>query len=53
MARMRMYPIAMTAAILEIVPCSPCWIVDTPIGVWALVVLLMPDVCDAFYAEDW
>ena len=49
MARMRMYPIAMAAAILQIVPCSPCWIVDTPIGVWALIILVRPEVREAFY----
>jgi hypothetical protein len=52
MARMRWYPVAMATAILQIVPCSPCWIIDTPIGVWALVILLMPDVREAFYAKD-
>jgi hypothetical protein len=52
MARMRMYPIAMAAAILQIVTCSPCWIVDTPIAVWALVILVRPEVREAFYAED-
>jgi hypothetical protein len=52
MARMRVYPLAMAAAILQIVPCSPCWMIDTPIGVWALVILLMPDVREAFNAKD-
>jgi hypothetical protein len=51
MARMRAYPFAMTAAILQIVPCSPCWILDTPFGLWALIVLMMPDVRAAFYVR--
>jgi hypothetical protein len=49
MARMRMYPIAIAAAVLEIIPCGPCGILELPVGIYALVILLMPDVREAFY----
>jgi hypothetical protein len=52
MIRMRMYPLALTAAILQVIPCSLCSMLDIPIGIWALVVLLMPDVRAAFYMDD-
>ncbi len=41
--------LAMTAAILALVPCfSPCCLVGLPIGIWALVVLLKPEVSSQF-----
>jgi hypothetical protein len=41
--------LAMTAAILALVPCfSPCCVVGLPIGIWALVVLLKPEVSSQF-----
>jgi hypothetical protein len=43
------YGMAMTAAILAIVPCfSPCYLLGIPFGIWALVVLNDPDVKEAF-----
>ena len=50
MRRLEGYGLAMTAAILSIIPCtSPCcFLIGTPIGVWALVLLLDPAVKQAF-----
>ena len=42
------YTLAMTAAILAIVPCSCCCILNMPFGIWSLVVLLNQDVKAAF-----
>jgi len=40
---------AMTSAILAMVPClSPCCLLGLPIGIWALVVILSPEVKSAF-----
>jgi hypothetical protein len=48
MKRLRSYGWAMTACILALVPCtSPCCLVGLPIGIWALVVLLKPEVKSA------
>jgi hypothetical protein len=45
------YSMAMTAAVLSLIPCfSPCYIVGIPFAIWALVVLNDPDVKDAFRA---
>jgi len=53
MARMRTYPIAMAAAVMSVLPmCSPCWMLEMPLGIYALVVLFMPDVREAFYVES-
>lgn len=50
MKNMQSYGLAMTAAILSIIPCtSPCcFLIGTPIGIWALVVLNDPAVKAAF-----
>lgn len=48
MKKARSYGWAMTASILALVPCtSPCCLVGVPIGIWALVVLLRPEVKSA------
>lgn len=48
MKNLRSYGWAMTACILAMVPCtSPCCLVGLPIGIWALVVLLKPEVKSA------
>jgi len=37
------------ASILAMVPCiSPCCLLGIPIGIWALVVLMKPEVQQAF-----
>lgn len=43
------YGLAMAAAIIAMVPCvSPCCLLGLPLGIWALVVLLKPEVKAAF-----
>lgn len=45
----RSYGFAMAATILAMVPCiSPCCCLGLPFGIWALVVLLKPEVKTAF-----
>jgi hypothetical protein len=49
MQKLQSYGLAMAAAIVAIVPCfSPCCIVGIPFGIWALIVLLKPEVKVAF-----
>jgi hypothetical protein len=49
MQRLRNYWMPMTAAILGIIPCfSGCCCISLPIGIWALVVLMKPEVKAAF-----
>lgn len=49
MKNLQSYTLAMTSAILAIVPClSPCCCIGLPIGIWALVVLLDNAVKPAF-----
>jgi hypothetical protein len=50
MEKLQSYGFAMTTAILSIIPCtSPCcFLIGTPIGIWALWVLTDPDVKAAF-----
>jgi hypothetical protein len=51
MLRMRMYPLAVASCFL---PClhlaNGCCCLGLPIGIWAFVILMRPDVRDAFYA---
>lgn len=43
------YGFAMAAAILAMIPCvSPCCLLGLPLGIWALIVLLKPEVKAAF-----
>lgn len=45
----RSYGFALAATILAMVPCiSPCCCLGLPFGIWALVVLLKPEVKTAF-----
>ncbi len=47
----RSYGFALAATILGMVPClSPCCCLGLPIGIWALVILLKPEVKGAFLA---
>lgn len=49
MLRFRGYSGALTAAILAIIPiCSPCLVLGIPFGIWAVVVLLRPEVRGRF-----
>lgn len=50
MKKLESYGLAMAATILAMVPCvSPCCLLGLPIGIWALVVLLKPEVKSAFH----
>ena len=46
MKDLKSYPFAMTSAILAMLPCSfyMCCILGLPFGIWALIVLMKPEV---------
>jgi hypothetical protein len=45
MMQRRNYGVAVTAAVLSVLPCfSPCFIVGIPFGLWALLLLFRPEV---------
>lgn len=50
MKQLRSYNLAMAAAIISVVPCTTyvCCMLTMPLGIWALVVLLKPEVKAAF-----
>jgi hypothetical protein len=49
MQSLQSYGWAMTSAILSMLPClSPCCLIGLPMGIWALVVLISPEVKAAF-----
>ena len=49
MKALRQWTLSMVGAILAMIPCiSPCCIIGLPIGIWAVVVLLKPEVKAAF-----
>jgi len=49
MKRLQSWGLAVTASILAMVPCfSPCCCAGLPIGIWALVVLMKPEIKAAF-----
>jgi hypothetical protein len=50
MKNLQSYALAMTAAILAMIPCCSCYccLVGLPAGIWALVVLFEPEVKAAF-----
>jgi hypothetical protein len=50
MKKLENYGLAMAATIIAMIPCfSPCCVLGLPIGIWALVVLLKPEVKSAFH----
>jgi hypothetical protein len=50
MKKLESYGFAMAATIIAMIPCfSPCCLLGLPIGIWALVVLLKPEVKAAFH----
>ena len=52
MMKAKNYKVALTAAILVIVPfTSCCFLVGIPIGIWSLVILIKPEVKEAFSGE--
>lgn len=49
MQQLKSYPLALAASILSMIPfISPCCCIGLPVGIWALVVLLKPEVKSAF-----
>ena len=51
MKSLRSYGFALAAAILAMIPCiSPCCLLGLPIGIWAIVILVKPEVKAAFTA---
>ncbi|OWK45052.1 hypothetical protein [Fimbriiglobus ruber] len=52
MLRLKSRPLAITAMVMQVLPCAGvCCIVTLPVGIWGLVVLFRPDVVEAFNAE--
>jgi len=50
MKKLESYGLAMAASIIAMIPCfSPCCVLGLPIGIWALVVLMKPEVKSAFH----
>ena len=53
MKNLKSYNFALTATILAMVPCvSPCCWIGLPVGIWAIVMLIKPEVKAAFQAND-
>lgn len=49
MRELRQWELSLAASIVAMIPCvSPCCILGLPIGIWALVVLLRPEIREAF-----
>lgn len=48
MRELRSYGLAMTSSILAVIPCFGCCLIGIPIGIWAIVVLMKPEVKEAF-----
>ncbi len=50
MRELQQWGFAVAASILAMLPCiSPCCVIGLPIGIWALVVLMRPEVKSAFH----
>ena len=51
MIRQKGYSAAFTAAIIAVIPiCSPCFVLGIPFGIWAIVLLLKPEVRESLSA---
>ena len=48
MRNLKSYGLAMTACVLGMLPCSGCCCVTLPIGIWAMTILMKPEVKSAF-----
>jgi hypothetical protein len=48
MKQLQSHSLAVTAAVIALLPCGNCCIIGLPIGIWALVVLNRPEVKEAF-----
>ena len=54
MMKLESYSFAVAAALLSIIPClsSPCIILGMPFGLWALLVLMDPNVKVGFFSTN-
>lgn len=50
MKKLENYGLAMTSAILTVIPCTTCCLWGIPIGIWAIITLNKPEVKSAFRA---
>jgi hypothetical protein len=48
MMKLQNYNLAMAAAVLALIPCSVCCLIGLPAGIWALIILMKPEVKAAF-----
>jgi len=49
MKELKQWGLCVAASILAMIPCiSPCCIIGLPIGIWCLVVLMKPEIKNAF-----
>lgn len=50
MKELSQWGLCVAACVLAMIPCiSPCCIIGLPIGIWCLVILLRPEVKEAFH----
>jgi len=50
MRKLQSYGFVMAAAVIAMIPCiSPCCLLGLPAGIWALIVLMKPEVKAAFH----
>ena len=50
MRNLQSYGVALGAAIVAMIPCGGCCCIGLPVGIWALVLLLKPEVKSQFQA---
>jgi hypothetical protein len=48
MRQLKYYGLGMTSAVLAMLPCHICCLAGLPVGIWAFIVLLKPEVKSAF-----
>ncbi|MDX1945046.1 MAG: serine/threonine-protein kinase [Pirellulaceae bacterium] len=48
MRKLRSHGLASVAAVIAVLPCTAGWLLGIPIGIWALVVLMRPEVVEVF-----
>lgn len=50
MKALKGWQMSVAASIVAMIPCFTCYLIGIPIGIWALVILMKPDVKAAFTA---
>ena len=48
MMNLRRYPLALTASVLALIPCTGCFLIGLPVGIWSIVLLNKPEIKSAF-----